>query len=120
MADAPPGSGEPVATTVLSWVTAVIGAGGWIVALSMRRQQGGMENLGIALVGILGLFAGFGASGLGTLIGAIGFLLARRKGISYRPLTIALAVNALIFASFVVFFTVLTGSWSGDAGATPP
>jgi hypothetical protein len=111
MTDAPPGTGEPVATTVLSWVMAVIGAGGWIVALSMRRQQGGMENLGLAIVGILGLFAGFGASGLGAIIGAIGWLSARRKGISYRPLTMALALNTLIFASFVVFFVVLVSSW---------
>ena len=103
MADAPAGTGEPIVTTVLSWVAAVVAAGGWPLVLAMMHSGGGMENLGFAVLGFLGMFATFAGSAVGAIIGGIGVLQARQRGITSRPVMIALALNLAIFIGFVVF-----------------
>ena len=103
MADAAPGTGEPIVTTVLSWMLAVVAAGGWPLVLAMKRSGGGMENLGFAVLGLAGMFATFAGSALGAIVGGIGVLRARQRGVTPRPLMIAVGLNLLIFISFVVF-----------------
>jgi len=103
MADAPPGTGDPIVTTVLSWLLAVVAAGGWPLVLAMKRSGGGMENLGFAVLGLAGMFVTFAGSALGAIVGGIGLLRARQRGITPRPLMIAVGLNLLIFISFVIF-----------------
>jgi hypothetical protein len=108
MADAPPGTGEPIVTTVLSWLLAVVAAGGWPLVLAMKRSGGGMENLGFAVLGLAGMLVTFAGSALGAIVGGIGVVRARQRGFTPRPLMIAVALNLLIFISFVVFIGFAT------------
>jgi hypothetical protein len=113
MADTRPGAGEPIVTTVLSWVLAVVAAGGWPLMLAMMRSGGGMENLGLAVLGLLGMAATFAGSGLGAIVGGIGVLRARQRGLTSRPLLIAVGLNLAIFIAFVLFI-----GFAGPSSAT--
>lgn len=102
------GKGEPVVTTLLTWVALVIAIGGMLLSFEARRTPyKNFEDIGVVIEDFFGMAVTLVASAGGVLMAGIGLKNARDNAVPAPSLRPALVIHIVVFWSVFLLFLLM-------------
>lgn len=113
-------SAGEVLSLIVSWACVIAAAAGYAVFVYTRNDYHGIEDLGVALVGIAALGVVLLSSVVGMVAAGVGLRAARQRQVRIPALTVALVLNLVAFWALLLLIFIPKPPQIAPPSVEPP